>query len=155
MFEWIEKLSAMCDFTKYDISMWSICNLYRSLPSSVPKLELENCVFSNNSEVYEPIVNRLKFLLALFEKCLSDDSSTSIFVWFATEKPLIMHLADANFLKVPNASLARCWVARRDQDTGAAPIPRVVCIHVPPFPSFFFCFYYYCYCCCCCVNYFV
>ena len=47
-----------------------------------------------------------------------------------------MHLAAAHFLKVPNASLTRCWVAWRDQYTGAALIPRVVCTHVPTLPSF-------------------
>ena len=38
------------------------------------------------------IVNRLKFLLDLFEKCLSDLSSASVSVWFAMVKFLIMSL---------------------------------------------------------------
>ena len=83
-------------------SMIDWCNLYRNLPSSVPKVELKNMamvfatflgfirVFSHNSEVYKAIVDRLKFLLALFGKCLSDFNSTSVYVWSATGEPLII-----------------------------------------------------------------
>ena len=52
--------------------------------------------FSNKSEVYEAMVNGLKFLLALFENCLPDLNSTSALVRFATVEFLIMCLA-ANF----------------------------------------------------------
>ena len=87
------------------------CNLYRSLPSLLPSLELENipfvwatfleliCAFSTTtkSEAHEVIVNTLKFLLPRYRiNVLSDLISASVFVWFATVEFLIMYLAVPN-----------------------------------------------------------